>query len=66
MIRIAVIELKRYIINASIFYIIIFKFSYQKKSSLVILLGVEKSFVVNFYNIILYFNLAISLKIKNC
>lgn len=50
--------------SAYIFDIVISKFSYQKNSSLIILLIVHKSPKVGFYYTILLFNLAINLTIK--
>lgn len=47
-----------------IFNIIIGKLSYRKKLSLIILLIINKSPMINLYSIILFFDLAINLKIE--
>lgn len=49
-------------IDIYIFCIIIKKFNYKKKLSLIILLIVDKSLNISFYNIIQSFNLTINLE----
>lgn len=61
----AAIKFKKYIPSAGIFCIIISKFSYWKKSSLVILLIINKSAKVDLYNDVLSLDLAIRPRIKN-
>lgn len=62
---IIVIKFKKRIIGICNFSIIIYKFCYNKKSSLVILLLFDKCLEVGFYSAILTLNLAICLKIVN-
>lgn len=51
--------------GASAFYMIISKFSYWQDPSLVILLIINKNTKISFYNTVLSFDLAISLRIKS-
>ena len=60
-----VIELKKCMANASIFYIIMGKFCYWEKSCSVILFKVNKNSKVDFYHTILPLGLAIYLKIED-
>lgn len=62
---VAIIKLNKSMIGICILCIIIGKFSYQKESSLNILLVIDKSFKINFYYTIVFFALAISLKVKD-
>lgn len=62
---VTIIELKRHLIIAHIFCVIIGKFSYLEKSSPIILLITDKSLEVVFNYIGLAFSLAISLEIKD-
>ena len=55
------IELKKYMVGASIFGIIIGKFRYKKKLYLVILFEIDKSLKVDFYYIIFSFGLTVYL-----
>ena len=57
-------ELKKYVIDTSIFKIIISKFCYEKKLYLIILIEVDKNLEIGFYYTILPFNLAIYLQVK--
>ena len=51
--------------NASIFCIIISKFSYKKESSLIILFVIDKNLEIDLYYTILPWSLAINLKVKS-
>ena len=62
---ISAIKLKKYIVSASIFGIIISKLCHGKKPCLINLLQVDNSLEVGFYCIILPFSLAIYLQIEN-
>ena len=62
---ISAVELKKYMANNYIFYIIIYKFHYRQKLCLVILLPIDKLFELSFHYIILSLGLAICLKMKN-
>ena len=53
------IKLKKYVVNASIFGIIIYKLCHKKKTYLVILLKIDKGLEICLYYILLSFNLAI-------
>lgn len=60
-----VIELKKHIIGTYIFDIIINKFSYWHKIGLIILSEINKNSEIHFYYIILTFDMAVNLKIKD-
>ena len=60
-----VIKFKRHITSINIFYIIISKLSHLKESYLVILLKINKNLEISFYYTILFFSLAIYLKLKD-
>ena len=60
-----IIELKKYVVSIYILDIIINKLYHKKKLYLIILFKVIKDLKTNFYYIILFFNLAIYLKIKD-
>ncbi len=49
--------------NVYIFYSVVGEFSYWKKSSLIILLIIDKNSKISFYYTVLFFSLAINLKI---
>ena len=51
------------VFNICIFYIIIYKFSYKEKIYLIILFLINKNLKINFYYIILFFNLTINIYI---
>ena len=55
------IELKRYMINANIFGIIIGKLDYKKKPYLIILFKVNKDSKISFYYTILFLGLSVCL-----
>ena len=59
------IELKKHIISICIFNIIIDKFCCKKKLCSVILFSINKSLKVDLYHLILFFDLAIYIKIKS-
>ena len=61
---ISIIELKKYVTNASIFGIIVNKLCYKKKLYLIILLKVNKNLEIGLYYIILSFNLAVHFWLK--
>lgn len=61
---VVVLQLKRCIANASVFYIIIGKVSYWKKFCLIILLKIDKGLEVDFYHAILSPSLTVSLKVE--
>lgn len=61
---VAVIELKRYTVGNGVFYIIILKFRYWKKPSLVILFIINKTLEIGFYGAILLLSLANNLRIE--
>lgn len=52
--------------NICVFCIILGKFGYWQEFNLVVLLEINKNLEINFYDIFLLINLAISIKIKNC
>lgn len=58
------VQLKRCMINASIFGIVISKLSLVKESSLVVLFEVNKSIKIGLFTTILTLGLAISLRVK--
>lgn len=62
---IAAIELEKYMTNASIFRIIIYKFDHQKLLSLIFLLIIDKNTKVSLYAVILPLNLAINMRIES-
>ena len=62
---ISVIKLERCVDITNILEIIISKFCYKKKSYPIILFEINKNMKVSFHCIILLFNLAIYLLIKN-
>lgn len=62
---VTIIELKKRLINAHIFCVIISKFSHLEKSRPIILLITDKRFEIVFNYISLLFGLAISLEIKD-
>lgn len=59
------VEFKKHITGTYILYNIVSKFSYKKKLSPVVLLIVDKSSNIDFYNIISLFGLVISLWMKS-
>ena len=61
---ISAVKLERYVINISIFDIIIGKLCYKKKSCLIILLKVNKNLKVSFYYTILPLFLAVYLWVE--
>lgn len=61
---IVIVEFKKYIANAFILNFIIGKFSYLKKLSSIILFIINKNPEIGLYYIILFLNLAISLRVK--
>ena len=58
---ISAIELKRHVVDTSIFGIIIGKFRYRKKLCLVILFEIDKSLKIGFYYTIFLFGLIVYL-----
>lgn len=60
-----IVQVKRHIIGTNIFCIIISKFDYRKEPGPIVLFVMNKSLEISLYYIILLFNLAINLKIKN-
>ena len=63
---VAAVQLKGCVAGASVFCIIIGKFSHWKKLYPVVLFKVNKNTEVGFYCAILPLNLAISLRMENC
>lgn len=61
----AIIELKRYVTSANVFYIVIDKFSYWKKFCLAILFKIDKNLEVTFYCTTLHFSLVVNLRVKS-
>lgn len=59
-----VIKQKKYVTSTGVFRIIVSKFSYKKKSNLVILLIIDKNVEVGCQNTVLSLNLAIGLQVK--
>lgn len=59
-----IVELEKHIVNAYILYNIICKFCHRHKLCLVILLLINKSSEISFYSTILFFDLAIYLRIE--
>lgn len=62
---VARIEFKKNIANICSFYFIIGKFGYWQELSLVILFIINKCLKIKLYNIVLFFNITINLKIKS-
>ena len=63
---VAIVELKRHVISIGILNIIVCKLSYWQEAYLIILFQNHKDSEVYFHYIILFFYLAISLKIEDC
>ena len=62
---ISIIKLKKCVVNASIFGIIIGKLHYKKKPCLIILLKIDKSLEIDFHCIILALSLAVYLQVED-
>ena len=62
---IAAVQLKKYIVNTSIFDFVINKLSNLQELYLIILVKINKNSKLYFYNTILFFYLLISLRVKN-
>ena len=62
---IAAVQLKKYIVNTSIFDFVINKLSNLQELYLIILVKINKNSKLHFYNTILFFYLLISLRVKN-
>lgn len=52
--------------NAYIFNIIMYKFRYQQKPGIIVIIEINKDSEIRSYYAILFFNLAITLWIKYC
>lgn len=62
---IAIVKLKRYIVEVCIFDIIISKLIYKQELNLIVLFFMEKSIKISLYYAILFLILAVHLQIEN-
>lgn len=62
---IAAIQLKRFVVDADVFHIIIDKLSYRQKLDLIILFKIHKDLEISLHSTVLPFGLAIGLRVKS-
>lgn len=63
---IVTIGFEMYMTDAGVFHVVVGKFSYWKKFSLVILLAIDESAELGFNSDVLPLGLSISLRMKDC